>query len=238
MGLLSDDVDAFLFDMDGTLIDSERLTEAVVAGLLALRGVAGRVAQGLDYTRFHGVTWAAIAAMLRAAAPELGEPPPGEEPLADELQRRFHRALIDEAPQTIPGAPEAVRAAAGRGLAALVTSSQRASAVHIVARLGLGEAFSELVCAEDVARSKPDPECYLAAAARLGVPPARCLVFEDSEAGLLAARAAGMRTVAIGGRREPADLAVADFTLLPPGFLDPAEVRSGAPSDAPVGAGE
>ncbi len=211
---LSDGVEAFLFDMDGTLLDSECLTEAAVRGLLAARGFEVE----LDYTTFHGITWRSIAAMLREAEPALGGLP-----LDQELEARFHHALVETAPPMIPGAAEAVVAAARRGRAALVTSSDRASAEHVVARLELGAHLTTLVCAEDVTRSKPAPDCFVAAATRLGVESARCLVFEDSEAGLLAARAAGMRTVAIGGRREPADLAVDDFTQLPPGFFREAE---------------
>ena len=211
---LTEGIEAFLFDMDGTLLDSECLTEAAVKRLLALRGIEVE----LDGDAFHGVTWRSIAEMLRRAAPALGD-----EPLDEELQERFHQALVETVPPMIPGATGAVAAASRQGRAALVSSSNRASVEHVVGRLALGDLLDTLVCAEDVTRSKPAPECFLTAAARLGVEPRRCLVFEDSEAGLLAARAAGMRTVVIGGRREPADLAVDDFTQLPPGFWQESE---------------
>jgi sugar-phosphatase len=70
-----------------------------------------------------------------------------------------------------------------------------------------------IVTADDVVASKPDPEGFLAAAATLGVPPAECVVFEDSEAGILAARAAGMRVIGVGSAAAPfgADWAVPDL---------------------------
>jgi beta-phosphoglucomutase-like phosphatase (HAD superfamily) len=79
------------------------------------------------------------------------------------------------------------------------------------------------VSAEDCQRSKPDPECFQIAAQRLGIACERCLVFEDSVAGLQAARAAGMHTIAIGPGADKAPLSdrmIADFTELPVGFFD------------------
>jgi len=66
---------------------------------------------------------------------------------------------------------------------------------------GLLEMADEIVAAEDVVRGKPAPDCFLLAAERLGVDPARCLVFEDGEAGLRAAEACGMQTVRLDARR-------------------------------------
>jgi len=207
-------IQAVLFDMDGTLLDSEHLTEEAVQIVLERYGVEVEV----DCTRFHGVTWRGIAGTLRSLAPALTDLP-----LEVELQAYFHRGLEETAPPVIPGAPQAVAAAARRLSTALVSSSDRASVELVVGRLDLGEHFETLVCAEDCQRSKPDPQCYQIAAKRLGVDCAECLVFEDSVAGLQAARAAGMRTVAIGrdgGSDSPADLVIADFTELPQGFFD------------------
>jgi len=206
-------VQAVLFDMDGTLLDSEHLTEKAIARLLADHGLS----LPLEGAWFHGITWRSIAATLREQTGEL-------EAVDVEavLQQYFHGALVDTQPPAIPGAPEAVKSASKRGGTAVVSSSDRASVLHVVERLGLQEHLDELVGAEDCERSKPDPQCFEIAAARLGVDCARCLVFEDSAAGLEAGSAAGMRTIAIGlhhAENDAADLAIADFLDLPDDFF-------------------
>jgi HAD superfamily hydrolase (TIGR01509 family) len=80
---------------------------------------------------------------------------------------------------------------------ALVTGSSRVEARQALAALGLVDAFPVVVAAEDVARSKPAPDGYLAAARALGVDPETCLVVEDSRAGISAGLAAGCRVVAV-----------------------------------------
>ena len=207
-------IQAVLFDMDGTLLDSEHLTAKAIELLLAEHGLHS----ALEGPWFHGVTWKSIAQTLRTESPALGD-------VAVEaaLQAHFHTALVRTAPPAIPGAPQAVIAAARRGGTAVVSSSNRASVRHVVERLGLQPHLQQMVTAEDCERSKPDPQCFQIAAERLGVACERCLVFEDSEAGLAAGRAANMRTIAIGRHHAlngVADHAIADFTELPDGFFD------------------
>jgi HAD superfamily hydrolase (TIGR01509 family) len=204
-------VEAVLFDMDGTLIDSEGYTERVVAELLRERGLPDLE---LDYRRFHGITWAQTGDLLVELYPALA----GER-LASTLQERFHRLLVQAPPPLIPGAREAVTAASGALPAALVSSSNRQSVEHAMSGLGLLDRFRLTVCAEDCTRSKPDPQCYLLAAERLGVAADRCLVFEDSQAGLQAARSANMMTAAVSAADATADLHINDYTELPPGFF-------------------
>ncbi|MEV5447637.1 HAD family phosphatase, partial [Streptomyces sp. NPDC052644] len=78
-----------------------------------------------------------------------------------------------------------------------VSGSTRESVTASLTALGLLDRFDVLVCAEDYARAKPDPECYLMAARLLDVPPERCLVFEDTDLGVAAATAAGMASVRV-----------------------------------------
>ena len=91
---------------------------------------------------------------------------------------------------------------------------------HTLAELGLASRFACIVRSDQVARGKPFPDVFLAAAARLDVPPADCVAFEDAPIGIVAARAAGMRTVAISNSFPPevflapavgADVVVRDF---------------------------
>lgn len=214
-------IQAVVFDMDGTLTDSEGLTWQAIAALLTDHGVDPA---DDDETRYHGLTWARIAATLNRDFPDLA----GAASAAD-LQARFHVSFVNEPPPLIPGAREAVLAAAGHHRVAIASSSNRESVEHLVDRLGLHHAIPVRVCAEDCRHSKPHPECYLLAAARLGCDPARSVVFEDSLAGLRAGRAAGARTVAIthgktaAGHeqvRPLADLCVTDYTELPVDFFE------------------
>ncbi len=214
-------IQAVAFDMDGTLTDSEGLTARAIASLLADHGITA--AADDDARWFHGVTWASIAATLNRDHPELAGAA-----TAAELQARFHESFVGQPPPLIGGAREALLAAAAHHPVAIASSSNRESVESLVDRLRLHDAIPVRVCAEDVRDSKPHPECYLEAAARLGCEPAHLLVFEDSLAGLRAARAAGARTVAITqGKtaagldevRPLADLCVRDYTELPAGFF-------------------
>jgi len=214
-------IQAVIFDMDGTLTDSEGLTALAIASLLARHGVTPA---DDDETRYHGLTWASIAAMLNRDHPQLAGAATGAA-----LQAHFHANFVAEPPALIEGAREAVLAAAGRHRVAIASSSNRESVEHLVDRLRLHDTIGVRVCAEDCQHSKPHPECYLEAAARLGCNPARCLVFEDSLAGLRAARAAGAWTVAITQGKSAAqlqkvcplaDLIVQDYTALPPDFFE------------------
>ena len=209
-------ISAVLFDMDGTLVDSEPLTAQAVDAVLVPLGVE---AHGIDPRRFHSVTWASIAEMLVSAYPRLEGAC-----TVDALHRAFHALWLAHPPEFIPGAREALEAAHQRMRTAVVTSSQRASLESLVTSRALSDLLDATICAEDTARSKPDPDAYLKGAARLGVPPEHCLVFEDSPAGLRAARSAGMRTVAIAHPGDAslaalADATIRDYTALPEGFF-------------------
>lgn len=213
-------IEATIFDFDGTLVDSESTTEMVVSTLLRQRQLPDG---DLDYTRFHGVTWRQIEKLLGAQYPELRG-----EPMAALLQQHFHTDLVENSPPLVPGARRAVTSASRALPAAVTSSSHRETVEHVLGELELLQHFKFTVCAEDCTRSKPDPQCFLIAAERLQRTPGHCLVFEDSLAGLRAARAAGMGIVAITrsmqgetlqATRELADLCIDDYTELPPDFF-------------------
>jgi HAD superfamily hydrolase (TIGR01509 family) len=210
-------VGAVLFDCDGTLVDSERLGGEAIAEVVRAQGVDDT---RLDYSQLHGLRWSAIAQRLVARFPALAEVD-----LAAAFQRGFNRRLRGAPPPLIPGTREAVLAASDLLPTAVVSSGDREDVELALQAHGLLERFAFTVCAEDCSRSKPDPQGFLLAAQRLGVTPQRCLVFEDSEAGLQAARAAKMSTVAIASAGTPdrlealADRCVPDYTALPRGFF-------------------
>jgi len=97
----------------------------------------------------------------------------------------------------VPEVLEHIRAEHGRIPFAVVSGSTKESVVASLVSLKLLDRFDIFVCAGDYKKSKPDPEAFLLAAARLGVAPEDCLVFEDTEMGIQAAKAAGMASVKI-----------------------------------------
>jgi HAD superfamily hydrolase (TIGR01509 family) len=181
---------AILFDLDGTLVDTERESAEAMARALAGHGVA---CDQDDRDFIIGRSWVAIHERLAARYPHLAWS--RDELIAATAAAR--EAVFAELGCTIlPGARECV----GRLdhlPRALVTGSSRVEAAQALAALGLAGAFPVVIAAEDVARSKPAPDGYLAAAQALGVDPATCLVVEDSLAGITAGRAAGCRVIAV-----------------------------------------
>ena len=129
------------------------------------------------------------------------------EPL--QLQRIRHRDSILHAQETLPGVRDYIRDGRRLGLKlAVASSSRREWVVGHLARLGIAEPWDAILTADDVVRTKPDPELYLAAVNAVGVKPHQAVAFEDSQNGLIAAKAAGLRCVAV-----PAELTMnMDFT--------------------------
>jgi HAD superfamily hydrolase (TIGR01509 family) len=214
-------VRAVLFDLDGTLVDSEIHTDRAISAVTAQHGIADFT---LPHTETRGRTWAHIADAIRArtkidrSAPEL----------ADELLALWNELATDVKP--VPGVPEALRAAAACGLQlGVVSSSPRSVIDSFLDRLGVADCIDPRarIGGDAVEFGKPDPEGFLRAARALDIDPADALVFEDSLAGLLAARAAGMRSVFvtccasdIDANAALATASCTDYRALPPHFWD------------------
>ena len=182
-------VQAVLFDLDGTLVDTETQTDQAVAEVARRHGVSG-FSLPPDETR--GRTWMHVAATRRDLA---GIDVPASA-LADELLGYWNQVSLHAKP--LPGATDAIRAAAAAGLKlAIVSSSPRPVINRFVEQLDIGACIRADACVggDSISRGKPDPEGFLLAARTLGVDAPSTLVFEDSRAGLLAARAAGMRSM-------------------------------------------
>jgi mannitol-1-/sugar-/sorbitol-6-phosphatase len=211
-------VRAVLFDLDGTLVDSEIHTDAAVTVVAARHGVE---AFTLPHTETRGRTWAHIAAVMRDRAGIAGE----ADVLAGELLAYWTEIAADVKP--VPGAPEAIREAAESLPLGVVSSSPRAVIDSFLGKLGIDDCIGRdaRIGGDAVSRSKPDPEGFLNGARALAAAPEYCLVFEDSQAGLLAARAAGMRSmfvrccaVDIPGNSALATASCTDYRSLPPHF--------------------
>jgi HAD superfamily hydrolase (TIGR01509 family) len=141
------------------------------------------------------------------------------QPLQEVFDRRqaLFTALLETAEiAPMPGAAHAVGLLHGAGYPLAVASSGvRGYLETVLSRLGLRQYFGVLVSSEDVTRGKPNPEPYLLAAARLGVRPGQCVVFEDAAVGVRAAKAAGMACIGVPNPAalQPQDLSLADLIL-------------------------
>ncbi|MEV7031735.1 HAD-IA family hydrolase [Streptomyces sp. NPDC093272] len=175
---------AVLFDMDGTLVDTERLWWE------AVERVAGRPLGEADEPDVLGRPVEHTAHWLADATGRSGAG------LAAELHREFaDRVRTGIVPR--PGALDLLDALAAAGVpTALVTASPRAVADLVLAALGEGR-FAASVTADDTARTKPAPDPYLAACRALGVDPAACVAVEDTETGVASAEAAGCAVLAV-----------------------------------------
>jgi beta-phosphoglucomutase len=207
-------IQAVIFDMDGTLVDSEPYTGMSVQRLLDAQGIAD---PDLDMSAFHGVTWQAISDALVARHPRLaGVCTP------DRLEAVFEDLWEETPPPFILGAKAAMVAAKAVARTAICTSSRSAAVTRLVSARGLGPHLDGVICADDFGPSKPDPACFQLTAERLGVAPDRCLVFEDSVAGQTAAARAGMTVVGIGPLRmgdHAPRYAIPHYEALPAGFF-------------------
>ena len=217
-----------VFDLDGLLLDSESAWDG------------GRRALAAE----HGRPWPedATAAMMGMSAPEWSAYVRDRVgvPLAPEdISARVVAHVLDaygERLPLLPGADEAVARMADRWPLALASSSNREVIDRVMATSGWGEIFRTWVSSEEVGRGKPAPDVFLEALRRLGVPPAEAAGVEDSHNGILAARAAGLRVIAVPNHEFPPGpeaLAAADVVLgsldeLTPGVVEPAPAAGGA----------
>lgn len=179
---------AVLWDLDGTLIDSEPLWLAAETDLLA---GFGRTWTPRDHAELVGMPLLTAAGVLRGRGVDLSP-----EAIVARLVAGVHAALQREVPWQ-PGVLELLAELSAAGVpSALVTMSYRNLAQTVVDRAPAG-AFAVVVAGDEVVNGKPHPESYLTAADRLGVDVAKCVAIEDSVPGIAAALASGARTVGV-----------------------------------------
>jgi HAD superfamily hydrolase (TIGR01509 family) len=188
-------IDAVVFDLDGVLLDSEQLWDEAREELARERG--GRWHEGAqrDMMGMSSTEWSRYMHDVIG----LREPP---EEISAEVVRRLERRYRERLP-LLPGAVEAVERLSARWPLGLASSSNRPLIDLVLEVSGLGRLFRATVSSEEVPRGKPAPDVFLEAARRLLVAPERAAVVEDSENGILAGRAAGMRVVAIPNSHFP-----------------------------------
>ena len=182
--------DAAIFDLDGLLVDTERL--AIAAGYEVLDGMGQPHSAGL----FESLVGKDDRTGARIIAAHYGTAFTVED-FGSRWNARFQEKLDAGIPLR-PGAFELLEALAAIGMPrAIATSSRRPSALKKLRLTGLAPHFVTVVSYDCIANPKPAPDPYLEAAQRLGVNPARCIAFEDSDTGAAAAHAAGMTVVQV-----------------------------------------
>lgn len=190
MTALSHPFDAVVFDMDGTLLDTETVFRAIVFEVCAEIGFQMHDEM---HKKIVGASHEATEKMLVEA---YGVSFPYA--LFDEKCKfAMHHRMADAVPVK-PGARELIGALKARDIpVAVATSSRAAHARTHLTTAGIIDLFDTIVTRDDVRHPKPHPEPYLTAAGRLGARPRHCIAFEDSHSGVRAAHAAGMRTVMV-----------------------------------------
>jgi HAD superfamily hydrolase (TIGR01509 family) len=207
-------IEAVVFDLDGVLLDSEQLWDETREQLAKERGGRWHDGAQRDMMGMSSREWS------RYMHETIGLPEPPEE-INREVVERLAAAYRERLP-VIPGAREAVERLAARWPLGLASSSNRELIDLALELLGVRDLFKATVSSEEVAHGKPAPDVYLEAARRLGVDPAHAVAIEDSHNGILAAKAAGMRVIAIPNRPFPPDeraLKQADLVLDSPAEL-------------------
>ncbi|MFF7473125.1 HAD-IA family hydrolase [Streptomyces sp. NPDC008092] len=182
---------AVIFDLDGTLVDSEPNYYEATRQLLAGHGVTEYT--WAEHERLVGISTLETVALLRDRH---GLRPPVAELLAE--ANRCYLELARSRTRVYPEMRKFVELLAAEGIPSAVASGSSPEAVEaILAGTGLGTYLRTAVSADEVPRGKPAPDVFLEAARRLGAAPAECVVLEDAAPGVAAAHAAGMRCIAV-----------------------------------------
>lgn len=179
---------AYLFDCDGTIVDSMPLHYCAWKTVLAEWNCP------FDEQLFYSWGGRPVREIIKSLNAMNGLEMDFEA-LAARKESLYHQQL----PQlkAIPSVLEIINAQYGKIPFAVVSGSRRNSVIGSLSALDLLDKFETLVCAEDYKNGKPAPDCFLLAAERLGVPPSDCLVFEDTDLGIDAATAAGIASVRV-----------------------------------------
>ena len=209
-------IEAVVFDLDGVIVDSEHVWDAAREALARERGGHWHENAQTDMMGMSSTEWS------RYMHDVIGLKDPPEE-ISAEVVRRLEATYREELP-LIDGASEAVARLAQRWPLAVASSSNRPIIDLVLELSGLDRFFRVTVSSEEVQHGKPSPDVYLEAALRLGVDPEHAVAVEDSHNGILAAKAGGMRVVAIPNRRYPpgegalaeADVVLEDISELTP----------------------
>ncbi|MGB7537195.1 MAG: HAD family phosphatase [Anaerolineales bacterium] len=201
---------AVILDMDGLMLDTEPMSQAGWIQTFHERGLSFREDQ------FQALIGLNVIDARRMITGWYGADFPFDEVYARKIVAVDEIIARDGIPLK-PGLVEFLTAVDSLGLRkAVATSTSRKRAMYKLNLSGVPGTIETLAGGDEAAHGKPAPDLFLLAAQRLGIPPAECLAFEDSDPGVLAARAAGMRVVIIPDRKHPsAEAAAAAWRIIP-----------------------
>ena len=196
-----------IFDWDGVIIDSAELHEQSWHRLAT--GLGKPIAPG-SFLRGFGMKSAWIIEKIHRWATE-----PAEVARLTDRKEALYREIVAQSEiAPLPGAVTWLERLHEAGVpCAVASSTHRLNIEAVLDRIGLQNAFRAIVSAEDVDHGKPNPEVFAKAAERLKISPDRCVVFEDAHVGIEAARAAGMKVVAVATTHSPEELKAADLVV-------------------------
>ena len=208
-------VGAVLWDMDGTLVDSEEYHWLSWRDTMAAEGIP------ITHEQF-AITFGQRndSILPRWLGPDAT---PDRIRRVGDAKESLYRQLVRQgglAP--LAGAAGWVRRLQRENWRqAIASSAPRANLDVVLEVIGMAGCFQAIASAEDVTQGKPDPQVFLTAASRLGIPPGRCIVVEDAAAGIEAARRAGMRSIGVNRKGSlAADVAVSSLAELPPDVFE------------------
>ncbi len=197
---------AFIFDLDGTLVDTEVLWVEATRSYLNSIGCDLPAEDALDIV--YGKSWRSVHAHLLGRFPELNL---NQEEMDDALRPWFLK-LRESDDVRIHGSVNLLRRLAKNYPVCIVSGANRRDIADSIALMEADGDVQFFLGSEDYMHGKPAPDCFLMAAQKLEVPPEHCVVFEDSAAGVQAAKAAGMACVALVREGRPGqDVAGADL---------------------------
>ena len=207
---------AVLWDMDGTLVDSAEYHWQ------AWRDSMSREGLPVTHRQFLATFGQRNDSILRQWLGEKAKPELIQR-IGKAKEALYRRLVREHGISPLPGALEWVNLLHRRSWGqAIASAAPRANVETILDVLRASECFEAIVSAEDVHRGKPDPEVFLIAATKLGVAPEHCIVVEDAEHGIEAARAAGMKSIGVSqnGKHLTADIVVRSLDLLDENAFD------------------
>ena len=209
-------VRAVLWDMDGTLIDSEEFHWISWRDTLAAEGIS------ITHEQFLSSFGQRNDSILPRWLGKESTPERIDE-IANAKEELYRQLIRKHGISPLPGVENWVHRLHEHGwLQAIASAAPRANIETILEALSAAHIFLGIVSAEDVHHGKPDPEVYLVAASRAGVSPDRCIVVEDAVAGVEGARRAGMKSIGVNrnGAQLPADIVVQSLEHLDPDAFD------------------
>jgi beta-phosphoglucomutase len=206
---------AVLWDLDGTLVDSAEFHWLSWRDTMAAHGYPVTYQQFLD--SFGQKNDRILPGWLGADAT-----PERIQRIGDEKEAEYRRLALEHGLTPLPGAAGWIARLRAAGWKQAIASSAPRENVEVMLRaLRLTHGFDAIVAAEDVTAGKPDPQVFLAAAAKVTVPADRCVVVEDAAVGIEAARRAGMKSIGVSRQGSlEADVAVASLSDLPDDAFD------------------